>query len=40
MGIETIAIFGLVGMCLFLITQGNPKEEVVHILGLMATGRF
>ena len=40
LGIETIAIFGLVGMCLFLITQGNPKEEIVHILGLMATAGF
>jgi ABC-type multidrug transport system fused ATPase/permease subunit len=40
LGIETIAIFGLVGMCLFLITQGNPKEDVVHILGLMATAGF
>ena len=27
-------------MCLFLITQGNPKEQVVHILGLMATAGF
>ena len=40
LGVETIAIFGLVGMCLFLITQGNPKEQVVHILGLMATAGF
>ena len=40
LGIETIAIFGLVGMCLFLIKQGNPKEEIVHILGLMATAGF
>ena len=27
-------------MCLFLIKQGNPKEEIVHILGLMATAGF
>lgn len=40
LGVETIAIFGLVGMCLFLIAQGNPKEQVVHILGLMATAGF
>ncbi len=40
LGVETIAIFGLVGMCAFLIKKGNSNEEVVHILGLMATAGF
>jgi len=39
-GVEIIAICGLVGMCLFLISQGKPKEEVTHMLGLMATAGF
>lgn len=39
-GVEIIAICGLVGMCLFLIFQGKPKEEVTHMLGLMATAGF
>ena len=40
LGVETIAIFGLVGMCIFLLKQGNKNEEVVHVLGLMATAGF
>jgi ABC-type multidrug transport system fused ATPase/permease subunit len=39
-GVEIIAICGLVGMCLFLIYQGKPKEDVTHMLGLMATAGF
>jgi ATP-binding cassette, subfamily B, bacterial PglK len=39
-GVEIIAICGLVGMCLFLISQGKPKDEVTHMLGLMATAGF
>ena len=40
LGVEVIAIFGLVGMCLFMITQGKPYQEVTHMLGLMATVGF
>ena len=39
-GVEVIAICGLVGVCLFLLSQGKPKEEVTHMLGLMATAGF
>ena len=39
-GVEIIAIFGLVGMCCFLIIQGKPHEEVTHVLGLTATAGF
>jgi ABC-type bacteriocin/lantibiotic exporter with double-glycine peptidase domain len=39
-GVEVIAIFGLVAVCLFLLSQGKPKEEVTHMLGLMATAGF
>ena len=39
-GVEVIAICGLVGMSLFLLSQGKPKEEVTHMLGLMATAGF
>ena len=39
-GVEIIAILGLVGMCCFLIIQGKPHEEVTHVLGLTATAGF
>ena len=40
LGVETIAICSLVGMCLFLISSGKSNEEVTHMLGLMATAGF
>ena len=40
LGVEVIAIFGLVSMCLYLIFQGKPHQEVTHMLGLMATAGF
>ena len=40
LGVEIIAVFGLVGMCLFLILEGKPYREVTHMLGLMATAGF
>ena len=40
LGVEIIAVFGLVGMCLFLILEGKPYQEVTHMLGLMATAGF
>ena len=40
LGVEIIAIFGLVGMCLFMITEGKSHQEVTHMLGLMATAGF
>jgi ABC-type multidrug transport system fused ATPase/permease subunit len=40
LGVEVIAIFGLVCMCLFMIMQGKPYQEVTHMLGLMATAGF
>ena len=39
-GIEVIAICGLIGMCVFLISQGKPKTDVMYILGLLATAGF
>jgi len=40
LGVEVIAIFGLVSMCVYLIFQGKPHQEVTHMLGLMATAGF
>lgn len=40
LGVEVIAICGLVSFCLFLLSQGKPKDEVTHMLGLMATAGF
>jgi len=40
LGVEVIAIFGLVSMCFYLIFQGKPHQEVTHMLGLMATAGF
>jgi ATP-binding cassette, subfamily B, bacterial PglK len=40
LGVEVIAILSLVGMCLFLLSQGTPKDQVTHMLGLMATAGF
>ena len=40
LGVEIIAIFGLVGMCLFMILEGKSHQEVTHMLGLMATAGF
>ena len=40
LGVEVIAIFGLVGMCIYLIIQGKSHQEVTHMLGLMATAGF
>lgn len=39
-GVEILAICGLVAMCLFLISLGKPKDQVTHMLGLMATAGF
>jgi ABC-type multidrug transport system fused ATPase/permease subunit len=39
-GIEVIAICGLIGMCVFLISQGKPKTDVMYILGLLASAGF
>jgi len=40
LGIEVIAIFGLISMCLFLLAQGESNQKVMHMLGLMATAGF
>ena len=40
LGVEVIAITGLVGMCLFLLWQGIPTEQITPMLGLMATAGF
>jgi ABC-type multidrug transport system fused ATPase/permease subunit len=40
LGVEVIAIFGLVAMCLFLLGQGESNQKVTHMLGLMATAGF
>jgi ABC-type multidrug transport system fused ATPase/permease subunit len=40
LGVEVIAISSLVGMCLFLILQGNSHQQVTNMLGLMATAGF
>ena len=40
LGVESIAVLGLVGMCLFLVVQGKPAQEVMKVLGLMATAGF
>jgi ABC-type multidrug transport system fused ATPase/permease subunit len=40
LGVEVIAIFGVVCMCLYLILQGRSHEDVTHMLGLMATAGF
>ena len=40
LGVEVIAIFGVVSMCFYLIVQGKPYQEVTHMLGLMATAGF
>ena len=40
LGVELIAVLGLVGMCLFLILKGKPHQEATHMLGLMATAGF
>ena len=40
LGVEVIAIFGLVSMCFYLIFEGKPHQEVTHMLGLMATAGF
>ena len=40
LGVEVIAIFGLVCMCLYMIMQGKPYQEATHMLGLMATAGF
>ena len=40
LGVEVIAIMGLVGMCLFLLWQGIPTEHITPMLGLMATAGF
>ena len=40
LGVEVIAIFGLVSMCFYLIFEGKPHQEVTNMLGLMATAGF
>ena len=40
LGVEVIAIFGLISMCLFLLAQGESNQKVMHMLGLMATAGF
>lgn len=40
LGVEVIAIFGLVFMCSYLILQDKSSQEVTHMLGLIATAGF
>ena len=40
LGVEVIAIFGLVFMCSYLILQNKSSQEVTHMLGLIATAGF
>ena len=40
LGVEVIAIFGLIAMCLLLLTQGESNQKVTHMLGLLATAGF
>ena len=40
LGVEVIAVFGLVFMCGYLIMQNKSSQEVTHMLGLIATAGF
>ena len=40
LGVEIIAVFGLVGMCMLFNIDGKSHQEVTHMLGLMATAGF
>jgi len=40
LGVEVMAIFGLVFMCLYMMMDGKPYQEVTNMLGLMATAGF
>ena len=39
-GVEILAIFGLTGMCLYLLSQEKSSLEIMHMLGIMATAGF
>jgi ABC-type multidrug transport system fused ATPase/permease subunit len=39
-GVEVLAIFGLTGMCLYLLNENKTSLEIMHILGVMATAGF
>lgn len=38
--VEVLAIFGLTGMCLFLLAKDKSSLDVMHMLGVMATAGF
>ena len=40
LGVEVIAVCGLVGMCTFLVWEGKSQQEVTYMLGLLATAGF
>ena len=40
LGVEVIAVCGLVGMCTFLLWEGKSQQEVTYMLGLLATAGF
>ena len=37
LGVEIIAVCGLVGMCSYLLWEGKSQQEITYMLGLMAT---
>jgi len=39
-GVEVLAIFGLTGMCLYLLSEEKTSLEIMHMLGVMATAGF
>jgi len=39
-GVEVLAIFGLTGMCLYLLNEKKTSLEIMHMLGVMATAGF
>ncbi len=40
LGVEIIAVWGLVGMCSYLLWEGKSQREITYMLGLMATAGF
>jgi ABC-type multidrug transport system fused ATPase/permease subunit len=40
LGVEIIAVCGLVGMCSYLLWEGKSQQEITYMLGLMATAGF
>lgn len=39
-GVEVLAVLGLTGMCLYLLSIERSSLEIMHMLGLMATAGF